>query len=117
MFSGETVTLYTPTTTYDENKDEVSTYTPQIVENVLFGKPTTEQVGEAMRLYSVEAQYALGIPKTFTESLRGCYVVRDRDAGMSTPHKYWIAGDPQPIPPENCPTPWNREVIAGWIDG
>lgn len=116
MFSGETVTLYTPTVTYDENKDEVFTYTPQTVENVLFGKPSTEQVDEAMRLYSVEAQYVLGIPKTFTESLRGCYVTRARD-GSSTPPKYWIAGDPQPLPPEICPTPWNREALAGWVDG
>ena len=101
----------------DENKDEVTTWTETELANVLFGKPSTEQVDETMRLYGVHAQYVLGIPKTFTDSLRGCYVVRERDAGLSTPPEYWIAGDPQPLPPELCPTPWNREAIAGWVDG
>lgn len=133
MIKGESVTIYTPSATYDENKDEVFTFTAETVDNVLFGRPTTEQMDEVMRLYSVEVAYTLGIPKTYDKSLRGCYVVRARDVGEVSgatgatgetgqqqavePPKYWIAGDPQPLPLENCPTPWNREAYAVIVDG
>lgn len=109
---GESITLLTPTITYDENKDEVMTWTETELSNVLFASPSTDQVDEAMRLYGVHAQYALHFPQTFTASLRGCKVYRPRD-GLT----YTIAGDPQPFPPELCPTSWNREAIAGWVDG
>lgn len=112
LFKGESVTVKTPIIAYDENKDEVATWTEVELDNVLFGRPSTEQVDEAMRLYGVHAQYVLGIPKTFTDSLRGCKVYRPRDG-----RTYMIAGDPMPIPSEICPTPWNREAIAGWVDG
>ena len=112
LFKGETVTILTPIIAYDENKDEVVTWTEIELDNVLFGRPTTEQADEAMRLYGVHAQYVLGIPKAFTDSLRGCKVYRPRDQ-----RAYTIAGDPMPLPPEICPTPWNREAIAGWVDG
>ena len=112
MLKGETVTIYTPTIAYNAAKDEIAEYTPTTVDNVLFGMPSTEQIDEAMRLYGVRAQHTLGIPKTYAASLRGCYAIRSRDGA-----KFWIAGDPQPLPPEICPTPWNREAIAGWVDG
>lgn len=112
LFKGETVTILTPTIAYDENKDETVTWAETELDNVLFGRPTTEQVDEAMRLYGVHAQYTLGIPKDYSGSLRGCKVYRPRDENT-----YYIAGDPQPLPIEICPTPWNREAIAGWVDG
>ena len=71
-----------------------------------------EQVDEIMRLYSVEISYALGIPKTFTGSLRGCKVRRLRDGQV-----FSIMGNPQPLPTELCPTPWNREALAVIVDG
>lgn len=112
MFRGELVTIKTPTITYDEYKDEIETFEDTELDNVLFGKPTTEQVGETMRLYGVEISYVLGIPKAYTASLRGCRVYRPRDG-----HTYRIMGDPQPLPLELCPTPWNREVMAVIVDG
>lgn len=112
MFKGESVVLLTPTISYDENKDEVQTWAETPIDNVLFGRPSTEQLEEVMRLYSVEINYTLGIPKTYQESLRGCQVRRLRD-GLT----YRIMGDPQPIPIENCPTPWNREAAAVIVDG
>ena len=112
MLKGETVTIYTPTITYDENKDEVTTWAETELDNVLFGRPSTEQVDEIMRLYSVEISYALGIPKTFTGSLRGCKVRRLRDGQV-----FSIMGNPQPLPTELCPTPWNREALAVIVDG
>ena len=116
MLKGETVTIYTPAFSYDEAKDEVAEYTPTVVGNVLFGRPTTDQYDEAMRLYGVRAQYTLGIPKAYTVSLRGCYVVRS-GSPTGAEQKFWIAGDPQPMPAGICPTAWNREAIAGWVDG
>ena len=112
MLSGETVMLLRQTTSYDENKDEVISYQEETIDNVLFGRPSTEQVDEIMRLYSVEISYALGIPKTFTGSLRGCKVRRLRDGQV-----FSIMGNPQPLPTELCPTPWNREALAVIVDG
>lgn len=115
LLHGETVTVWRPTIAYDERKDCVKTWTPETVENVLFGRPSTEDVDAAMRAYGVHVQYAIGIPKTYTESLRGCKVTRARDG--QDPPEYVVAGDPAPLPPELCPTPWNREVMVGWVDG
>ena len=112
MFSGESVTIKRPTYAYDENHDRIETWTDETLSNVLFGRPTTEQMDEAMRLYSVEISYTLGIPNTYLPSLRGCKVYRSRDGKM-----YRILGDPQPRPIENCPTPWNREASAVIVDG
>lgn len=112
MISGEQVVLLTPTIAYDENKDEIETWTETPINNVLFGRPSTTQIDEVMRLYSVEISYALGIPKTFEDSLRGCLVRRLRDGLV-----YRVLGDPQPLPIENCPTPWNREAAAVIVDG
>lgn len=112
MFSGESVTVKRPIYDYDENHDRVELWTDEPLDNVLFGRPTTEQMDEAMRLYSVEISYTLGIPKTYQDSLRGCMVYRPRDGKT-----YRVLGDPQPIPIENCPTPWNREASAVIVDG
>lgn len=112
MISGEQVVLLTPTIAYDENKDEIESWTETPLDNVLFGRPSTEQIEEVMRLHSVEISYTLGIPKAFTGSLRGCKVFRPRD-NMT----YSIMGNPQPLPSENCPTPWNREAYAVVVDG
>lgn len=113
--SGESVTVLRPNIAYDERMDPITTWTPESVDNVLFGRPSTEDVDGTMRAYGVHAQYVLGIPKGYTASLRGCKVTRDRDG--ADPPEYIVAGDPQPMPPELCPTSWNREVIVGWVDG
>ena len=155
LLHGESVTVLRPSIAYDERMDPVTTWTPESVDNVLFGRPSTEDVDGAMRAYGVHAQYVLGIPKSYTASLRGCRVTRERDLLVRVvgnvlyvqPNRltvsgsealvaasyaiesgniqfedellpvFAIAGDPQPLPPELCPTPWNREAIAGWVDG
>lgn len=152
---GEGVTIWRPTTTYDSAYDPVDTWTPEHVDNVLWGRPTTEQADATMRAFGVDVAYVLGIPKGYTESLRGCRVTRDRDLVVRIigsdvyvqPNRlsvdgdnaivraeyviergnmqfadewlyaYAIAGDPAPLPPEICPTPWNREAHVGWVDG
>lgn len=117
LLHGETVTVLRPAIAYDERMDPVATWTPEVIDNVLFGRPTTEQVDEVMRAYGVHAQYVLGIPKVYAASLRGCKVTRARDAELDDSPEYVVAGDPQPLPPEMCPTPWNREAVVGWTDG
>ena len=112
MFSGESVTVKRPIYDYDENHDRVELWTDEPLDNVLFGRPTTEQMDDAMRLYSVEVSYVLGIPNTYETSLRGCMVYRPRDG-----RTYRILGDPLPLPVELCPTPWNREASAVIVDG
>lgn len=113
MFKGEPVTVLVPTITYDQaTKDEIVSYAEQPVDNVLFASPSTEQIEEAMNLFGVHAQYVLHFPQEYTDSLRGCKVMRPRDG-----RTYTVAGDPQPYPPENCPTDWNRGVTVGWVDG
>ena len=129
---GEGVTIWRPATTYDARMDPVTAWQPEHVDNVLFGRPSTEQVDETMRAYGVHVQYVLGIPKAYGKSLRGCRVTRDRDviSGASAttttttttgpemvPPVYVVAGDPAPLPPELCPTDWNREAMVGWVDG
>lgn len=118
---GEGVTIWRPTTAYDSAYDPVETWTPEHLDNVLFGRPTTEQADATMRAYGVEVAYVLGIPKGYTESLRGCRVTRDRDQTGDEPTMdgptFVVAGDPAPLPPEVCPTPWNREAHVGWVDG
>ena len=125
--AGEGVTVWRPSVTYDERMDPVTTWVPEHVDNVLFGRPSTEDVDGAMRAYGVHVQYTLGIPKSYTASLRGCRVTRDRDATTAattttTGPEMWeptyvVAGDPAPLPPELCPTDWNREALVGWADG
>lgn len=113
MFRGESVIIRRPVfTSYDANRDPVYTWQEEPLDNVLFGRPSSDQIEEAMRLYSVRCQYTLGIPKSYEASLRGCKVYRLR-SGI----EYAIAGDPQPLPNELCPTSWNREALAGYVDG
>ena len=132
---GETVTVWRPVATYNERMDPIDSWEPEDVDNVLFGRPTTEQAIETMRAYGVQAAYVLGIPKAYTASLRGCVITRRRDEPpptttttmttttgpqpARTPGEpaYKVAGDPQPLPPELCPTDWNREAIVGFSDG
>ena len=126
---GEGVTVWRPTTTYDSAYDPIETWVPEHVDNVLWGRPTTEQADATMRAYGVDVAYTLGIPKGYTASLRGCRITRDRDEQATTtttttggePSMGWpafaVVGDPQPLPPEICPTPWNREAHVGWVDG
>jgi hypothetical protein len=115
MFRAETVTILRPSVTYEERKDAVTTWTPETLDGVLFDSPSTEDVDEAMRAYGVHVQYRMHVPKSYTASLRGCKVVRDRDSGMEHPLEYVVAGDPMPL--AQSPQPWDRSAMLGWFDG
>ena len=114
LLSGEDVMVLVPSIYYDGQGDEAVTYGPDNgqgaepgipVANVLFGRPQTAPIEEAARYHGATVAYTLGFPASFSGSLRGCRVKRMRDGAM-----YEVSGDPQPLPPELCPTTWNREV-------
>lgn len=115
MFPTEAVTVLRPTVTYDEREDPVTTWAPETVEGMLFDTPTTEDVDEAMRAFGVRVSHRMHVPAAYTASLRGCRVVRARDADMADPPTYEVVGDPQPLP--WSPQPWNRAAMLGRTDG
>lgn len=117
MIKGETVVVNRPIRTYDDRKDIAEEWEHEPVDNVLFGYPSTSDAEQVMRMYGTTAGYKLGIPKAYTKPLKGCTVVRMRDAGQEHPPIYRVLGDPQPLPPEICPTPWNRECFVEVADG
>lgn len=117
MLKGESVVLLTPTISYDENKDEVLTYTEQTIDNVLFGQPETSDIDEVMRLYSVELSWVLAIPKTFEGTLRDCLITRQFD-GVT----YRVIGNAEPYHPNIMKSfpgnfPWNRRARVVMVDG
>lgn len=125
---GEGVTVWRPATTYDAAHDPVRTWVPEHVDDVLWGRPNTDGADGDMRANGVEVAYTLAIPKGYVASLRGCLVTRDRDQAPTTTTTtggeptmggpvYAVIGDPAPLPPEVCPTRWNREASVRWVDG
>jgi len=115
MFPTETVTVLRPATTYDEREDPVTTWVPETVGGMLFDTPTTEDVDESMRAFGVRVSYRMHVPSAYAASLRGCRVVRARDADMDEPPTYEVVGDPQPLP--WSPQPWDRAALLGRTDG
>lgn len=110
LFTGETVTVLTPTTTYDEHMEEVTTWERETVEDVLVAPGSTSDVEDSVRPYGTRAVFTLGFPKTFSASLRGCHVVVRGT-------EYAVIGDPQPNNMDNCPTPWWYTAEVEDVDG
>lgn len=114
LIQGESVTVLTPTYTYDEHMNEVEEWSEQTVENVVVA-PTSASassgdVSDTARPHGTKAILNLGFPKTFDASLRGCHViVRGRE--------YAVVGDPQPNTLANCPTPWWYSARVEAVDG
>lgn len=107
---GEQVIIWTPTTTYDENMDEVIRWTPETVDDVLIDPSVGSDVEGNARLDGTRAAMRLHFPKTFSASLRGCKVtVRGRD--------YRVIGDPQPYTDANTPTRWHMPADVEVVDG
>lgn len=115
MFPAETVTVLRPTITYDERMDPITTWEPETLSGALFDSPSTEDVDEAMRAFGVRVTYRMHVPNGYAASLRGCRIVRERDAGAENPPTYEVVGDPQPLP--WSPQPWDRAALLGRVDG
>ena len=110
LIAGETVTVRTPTTGYDEHMEEVETWDEATVQNVVVTPGATSDVLDGTRPDGTSAAFTLGFPKTFTASLRGCHVlVRGIECA--------VIGDPQPHTAENVPGAWNYTAEVARVDG
>lgn len=107
---GETVVVFTPTYTYDANMDEVTSYAPTTVADVLVDPSKGADVLSNTRLDGTRASMTLHFPKTFSGPLRGCkVVVRGKE--------YRVVGDPAPYTGANTPTRWHMPVEVEAVDG
>lgn len=110
LIHGETVTVRTPSVSYDEHMEEVKTWGEATVANVVVTPGSTANVVESARPDGTRVAFTLGFPKSFTEPLRGCrVVVRGTE--------YAVVGDPQPLTPGNVPGLWNYTVEVEAVDG
>ena len=109
---GERVIVYVPTETgRDDGNNPIIEFAPLAVENVLVAPGANSDVDGSIRPDGVRAQWVLHFPKTCTLSLRGCLVsVR---GGEPLP----VVGDPQAFAGHLTPTPWDRPVALGFVEG
>ena len=110
LLRGTTVTVLTPTTTYDEHNETVTEWERATVDNVLVAPGSTADVIESDRPHGTRADVTLGFPMTFSARLRGCRV----EVGERT---YDVIGDPVPNMAENCPTQWWYTAEGVLVDG
>lgn len=110
LIQGETVTVRTPTTAYDEHMDETVTWTDTTVGNVVVAPASTSDETDTTRPHATRAAFKLGFPKPFDMPLRGRHVIV---RGV----EYAVIGDPQPNTLENCPTPWWYSAEVEAVDG
>lgn len=110
LMEGETVTVLTPSVTFDEHMDEVTEWSEETVENVLVAPSSTSDADGTARPHATSVTLRLGFPKTFSAPLRGRHVVvRGRE--------FAVIGDPEPNAPGNCPTPWWYTADVEACDG
>jgi hypothetical protein len=118
LLHGETVTVLTPSTGYDEHGDEVAAWDREVVDNVLVAPGSTADVEDPTRPHGTRAVFTLGFPKAFDKRLRGCrVVVRCPAGGDEAKHTYSVIGDPQPNTLANCPTQWWYTAEVEDVDG
>lgn len=110
LLTGTTVTVLTPATSYDEHMEEVRTWEPTTVDNVLVAPGSTADVTDTDRPSGTRVDVTFGFPKTFSARLRGCRV----QVGERT---YDVIGDPVPNMAENCPTQWWYTAEGAVVDG
>lgn len=110
LLTGETVTVLTPTVSYDAHGDRSVAWAGTEVENVLVAPGSTADVEDATRPDGTRASFTLGFPKTFTAPLRGCRVIV---RGVVCA----VVGDPQPNAMGNCPTQWYLTATAEAVHG
>lgn len=110
LIAGESVTVRTPTVSYDEHMEEVTTWGEAFVANVVVTPGATSGVLDSTRPDGTRVAFTLGFPKTFTEPLRGCRVlVRGIECS--------VIGDPRPHASENTPGTWDYTVEVEAVRG
>lgn len=91
------------------------TYTlaqPEKVAGVLIAPASTSDF-EADRPEGYRVDLTVHFPKTYTASLRGCFI----DLPSPWPSRVRVIGDPQPYQPELTPGQWNRAADCVVADG
>ena len=102
--TGATVTLYVRTQIgVDSFNCPIYAQTPEPVDNVLIGQPTTEEIDSTLSLYGKRIEYMLGIPKgdmhEWEDTVVEFWGKRYRTFGAT------IQGIEA-----NVPTPWHKKV-------
>lgn len=110
LLTGETVTVLTPTVSFDAHMNERVEWADEAVDGVIVAPGSTTGMSDGMRPHGTRSVFTLAFPKTFAAPLRGCRVsVRGRE--------YAVVRDPQPNTAENCPGPWWYTAEAEAVDG
>ena len=97
----------------DEYGNDIEEYSkPFDVEDVLVGKPSTDNRIESGQPYAIESDKRFCFPKGFDKDMRGALITR----GSST---YKVIGEPMAYTDANIPakTPWNMVCEAVRFDG
>lgn len=106
---GITVTLYARTQTgTDPFGAPIFTETPEQVENVLVGEPSTDDIATSTDLYGKKITYMLGIPKGDTHEWRDSRVEWTDAYGIT--HKVKTFGFPITGVEALVPGPWHMRV-------
>lgn len=101
---GMSVTLYERTQTgVDDFNRPVYSETPVVVENVLVGEPTTDDITNDLQVYGKRLAYTLAIPKGDTHNWNDVHV------------EFWgqrfrTYGAPTQGIEDNIPLDWNKKV-------
>lgn len=110
LLSRETVTVRTPSVTFDEHMEEQAEWAEEQVPNVLVRPSSTSDVLESARPDGTRIDFRITFPKSFTASLRGCEVVVRGS-------RYSVVGDPKQHTPDNAPEPWGMTAEVTAVDG
>lgn len=89
----------------------------ETVENVLVRPLSGSDLQDELRPDGIQLRYSLAFPKTFDGSLAHARIALV-DRGMDPSNfndALRVSGDPDYVNP--CPTPWNRLVDVGRVDG
>lgn len=101
---GARVILHIKTQTgVDALNNPVFADTTKIVDNVLIGQPTTEDITSSISLYGKKIEYMLGLPKGNTDTWEDTEV-------EFFGRKFRTFGATIEGIEENIPTPWHRKV-------
>lgn len=94
----------------DEMGEPTITWQAETVSNVLVAPSENDRIEQSGRVLGTDDTLNVYFPKTYTDSLKNCKL------GISG--STWdVLGDPNGFIPSQCPTSWNRRVVARKVEG